>query len=208
MANIKSQKKFFYIYKTTNLINEKYYIGMHCTNKLDDDYLGSGTYLWRSIAKYGKENFKKEILEYCDDQQKLKEREKEVVGKELLNDPLCMNLQLGGGGGFSSEEHQQKCAKIGHEKFLQKLKEDSDFREKYSKMSTERNLKRKTKGFAGVRFKWENQVLTESQIKQRSDRSKGEKNSQFGTMWITNGIDKKKIKKEETIPLGFYKGRK
>ena len=37
---------------------------------------------------------------------------------------------------------------------------------------------------------------------------KGQNNSQFGTMWITNGIDNKKIKKIDDIPEGWYKGRK
>jgi group I intron endonuclease len=59
--------KYNYIYKTTNLINGKIYIGQHCVNKRPeiDDYLGSGNYLKRAIKKYGKENFKREILEFC-----------------------------------------------------------------------------------------------------------------------------------------------
>lgn len=49
----------FYIYKVTNIINGKYYIGQHRTKKLNDGYLGSGTNIIRAIKKYGKENFKK-----------------------------------------------------------------------------------------------------------------------------------------------------
>jgi hypothetical protein len=42
-----------------------------------------------------------------------------------------------------------------------------------------------------------------------SFRQKGSKNSQFGTMWITNGIENKKIKKDlDNIPEGWYKGRR
>jgi len=53
------------IYKTTNTINGKIYVGKH--NKDNDDYLGSGKLLKRAMKKYGKEYFCLEILERCSD---------------------------------------------------------------------------------------------------------------------------------------------
>jgi group I intron endonuclease len=61
------------IYQTTNLINGKKYIGRDAWNR--PSYIGGGKALKDAIKKYGKENFKKEILEYCNDKEHLLERE-------------------------------------------------------------------------------------------------------------------------------------
>lgn len=52
-------KKYHLIYKTTNLLNGKIYIGKHTTTNKEDNYLGSGIKLINAIKKYGRENFKK-----------------------------------------------------------------------------------------------------------------------------------------------------
>jgi len=161
MANNLESKNIHFVYKTTNLINGKYYVGMHSTNKLDDNYLGSGKYLWRSIKKYGKENFKKEILEFCLTREELVEKEKKLVNEDLLKEDLCMNLKPGGSGGFSSKEHQRKCAEAGKQRFLQKLKDEPEFAENFSKKSSQRNLERGTKGFKGKRFDWTGKTQSE-----------------------------------------------
>lgn len=62
------------IYKTTNLINGKIYIGQDSKNK--NGYLGSGQNIKRAIKKYGKQNFKKEIIEKCNSIDELNNREK------------------------------------------------------------------------------------------------------------------------------------
>jgi group I intron endonuclease len=84
------------IYKTTNLVNGKFYVGKDAKNK--KTYLGSGNILKQAIEKYGKENFKKEILEICTTLEELSEREKYWI-KKLNAIGLGYNLTEGGTGG-------------------------------------------------------------------------------------------------------------
>jgi hypothetical protein len=71
---------------------------MHSTSNLEDGYIGSGKRLWLSIRKHGKENHEMIILEWFPNRSSLKDREKQLVNEELLQDSMCMNLALGGGG--------------------------------------------------------------------------------------------------------------
>lgn len=64
-----------YIYKTTNLINNKIYIGQHKHETFDKYYIGSGVLFKSAKNKYGKSNFKCEVIQWCEDEQMLNERE-------------------------------------------------------------------------------------------------------------------------------------
>ncbi len=78
------------IYITTNLVNGKKYIGQNCNN--DPNYLGSGVNIKKAIKKYGKENFKKEILEYCSTQEELKIKEEYWLNHyDVVNSKLFYN---------------------------------------------------------------------------------------------------------------------
>ena len=59
---MENKRKRFIVYKTTNLLNGKVYIGKHETYDINDDYLGSGKILKYALKKYGSINFKKEII--------------------------------------------------------------------------------------------------------------------------------------------------
>jgi hypothetical protein len=95
-----TRRKYHYIYKTTCKVTGKYYIGMHSTDDLEDGYIGSGKRLWMSIKKHGRENHSCAILEFLPSREELKKREREIVNEGLLNDAKCMNLKVGGDGGW------------------------------------------------------------------------------------------------------------
>lgn len=92
-------KKYNFVYQTTNLVNGKYYIGVHQCDTLDDGYLGSGLILARAISKYGKENFKREILQFFDSPEEAFLFEAEIVTLEFVSRNSVYNVAPGGAGG-------------------------------------------------------------------------------------------------------------
>jgi group I intron endonuclease len=83
------------IYKTTNLINGKIYVGQDRHN--NPMYFGSGTLIKNAIKKYGVNNFKKEVLEVCDSYDKMNEREIHWINELKSNDlTIGYNLRKGG----------------------------------------------------------------------------------------------------------------
>ena len=118
-------KAYNYIYKITNQINGKIYIGKHSTDNLDDGYMGSGILIRKAEKKYGKENFTKEYLAFCDTEEKLNWFEKFYIKKYKARE-VGYNLTDGGDGhlGFiMTEETKQKLRKPKTEETKQKLSE-------------------------------------------------------------------------------------
>lgn len=99
------------IYKTINLINDKIYIGQDSKN--NPNYLGSGKILKYAIRKYGKENFKKEILGECETIEELNELEKYWINKlNSTNHNIGYNISYGGQiGGMIGLKHSEETKK-------------------------------------------------------------------------------------------------
>jgi hypothetical protein len=89
----------YFVYKTTNIIDGKTYIGVHKTTNIDDGYLGSGKWLLRAIKKYGEGAFKREIISYHDTHADAFEEEKRIVNEEFCQSKDTYNFKVGGSGG-------------------------------------------------------------------------------------------------------------
>ena len=110
-----------YVYKTTNLVNNKIYVGQHKEN--NRKYLGSGILLNRAIEKYGKTNFKLEILEWCETKDILNEREIYWIDKLNARDlSVGYNIALGGDGGSPHIYLDEKRKTERYKKTSQSLK--------------------------------------------------------------------------------------
>jgi hypothetical protein len=212
------QKKYHYIYKTICLVTERYYIGMHSTDDLEDGYIGSGKRLRYSINKYGKENHKMEILEFLPNRKALRERERELITEEMILDINCMNLIQGGQGGGGSRQYKftkedlKKGALSSLEIIREKIKNDPEFKKSWKKSISDA-LKEKWKK-DGHPMKGKNHSEeTKKKMSESSKKYKGKKNSQYGTCWIHHleKTQSKKIKKEDLdfyLESGWIKGRK
>lgn len=86
----------YIVYKTTNIINNMIYIGVHKTNNIDDGYLGSGKIFKSALKKYGKESFKKEVLFIFDNIEDAYSKEKELVNEDFIKSKNTYNLVCGG----------------------------------------------------------------------------------------------------------------
>lgn len=121
-----TMKKYYIVYKITNLVNNKEYIGYHSTNNLDDGYMGSGKLIIKAIEKYGKENFKKEILFVYDNKEEAELKEAELVNDEYRKREDTYNITIGGNvtslpgklnGQYGSKQSEQ--FKEGHKKWFE-----------------------------------------------------------------------------------------
>jgi group I intron endonuclease len=83
------------IYKTTNVVNGKVYIGQTVTN--DESYLGSGVLLRYAISTYGRCNFKREILCECSSHEEMDKMEKYWISHfDSRNPDIGYNISSGG----------------------------------------------------------------------------------------------------------------
>jgi len=217
-------ERFFLVYKTLNTVKGEYYIGIHITDDIEDDYLGSGKRLKYSIEKYGREIFKKEILAVFDNPYEMFKMEADLVNEETLKDPLCLNLKVGGFGSWKlkdktvlySSEHQTKRSPFNKKEWRER--NASNIAEWSKKglnnaqltFAKKREIGWRSKGSLGYRHTDEHKLRMSTIM---SKAQSGEQNSNFGKVWIFS-LDEKKsmtVPKEDVnswLGKGWQVGRK
>jgi hypothetical protein len=211
---------FYTVYKTTNTLDGKSYIGKHQTKDLDDGYMGSGKHLKRAIEKYGISNFQKEILFQFDNEIDMNAKEAELVTEEFCLRVDTYNMCVGGKGGFSYIRNhseysnwQLKGSQAGVNTNLQRggqhWKDLSEAGRKglQQKIVENSGIWWDTDNFKGKTHSKETKAKMSLSHKD-NETNVGDKNSQYGTMWITNGLENNKVKRGDQLPEGWRPGRK
>jgi hypothetical protein len=222
---------YYTIYKITNKIDGKIYIGSHKTKSLNDGYMGSGKYLKRAQEKHGIENFTKEILFVLDSAEEMYLKEAELVNEDFISTTNTYNLKVGGFGGwdyinennlngFSNIETAKKGRQSTNAVLLLKYGENwrtilakkandrvkemiSNDPEIFKKIAAKRNI-------SGEKNPMYGKSHSDNSKKKMSENKSGKKNSMFGKRWIHSLTEKtsKVICSGEEIPEGWLEGRK
>jgi group I intron endonuclease len=99
-------EKYYIVYKTTNKINGKFYVGSHQTTEIEDGYLGSGKVLKLAIKKYGRVNFQRDIICLCSSSKAMREVEAHFVRYYITKyKRFCYNRSYSGTGAMLGEDN-------------------------------------------------------------------------------------------------------
>lgn len=211
---------YYIIYKITNQINNKIYIGCHKTKDINDDYMGSGKYLKHAKEKYGIENFTKDILHSFDNSEDMFKMESTLVNDDFVLREDTYNLKHGGEGGFEyinsnglcpghTTEHSHKMSKRRNEIYSKEIQYTWRQRGGLAAARTRKTNPELWKNSTAKGRKHTDETKQKISIA-ASKNQLGDGNSQYGTMWIYSLEEKRsmKINKNDEIPKGWSKGRK
>lgn len=170
----------YYVYKITNRITGKYYIGKRAAkDPHSDSYMGSGRLIKEAIKKHGAENFRKEVLDVFESDAEAASLEAELVTPMQVGDPNCYNLHEGGMGGFAhlntgDEPHRERCrrAERRRKEIYGPLVNSTD------NFATNPHYQRE----ASDRARTPEAIQKRRDTFKKTRHQQGEKNSQFGTV--------------------------
>lgn len=208
---------FYILYKITNNINQKIYIGIHKTCNINDHYMGSGKLIKQSIKKYGKENFHKDLLFVFNTLEEAQLKEREIVDSNFILREDNYNISIGGGLGgadingltFYNRKHTDetkekiRCSRIGKSFLTNEGKAkliNNNINNQLRKEKISNTLKGKPsnnkKGINGTNTGKIKKGITYKSYKRK-----------YKQIWITNEIKNTRIREYDLIPDGWRKGR-
>lgn len=173
---------FGFVYKTTNKINGKSYIGMCSSPSRFKNYLGSGKLLKQAIAKYGVQNFEREILEECSSDEQLRLAEEKWINHfNAVESNDFYNLCEGGRGGDTGfNTSMSPIVKNTWDNYTEDQRAD--------RLVTMSKMQQRDKS-GSKNPMYGRSVVTEKNLK-----------------WYTNGVDNLYVT-EGTQPAGYHRGR-
>ncbi len=176
-----------YVYRITNLINDKFYIGKHshCLSNKYDDYMGGGNLIVKAIKKYGKESFKKEITSYYKTSSCALIGEGIILTKDIAKQNNCYNLKAGGEGGSAAGRKLKDETIIKRTKSQKGLKRSEETRKRLGLAKKGSTISEKTRKKISDSLKGENNPLygtsrSEEVRKKIGDAQRGEKSKFYG----------------------------
>ena len=176
--------KFNFVYLTTHIDSGKQYIGSHSTNNIDDGYIGSGIILENYLKKFGKEAFKREILQICKDNREARTLEGFYIEKYKTLKPNGMNISPAGGLGFigcHSEESKQNISESLKKGFSSGNRSQWNTNKKLEKSHIEKISKSVSK------------AMKEGVAQKISNSTKGTKNPFYGKKHTSESMKKMSI---------------
>lgn len=202
------------------MITNEYYIGKHYTENLNDGYLGSGSKFLEDVKKYGKENFFRNILQFCKSYDEMNEAESKWINENVMNDPMCLNLKTGGEYNVEiSDELRKKYSKgnLGR-------KHTEETKRKLSKIQNSPEMKEKQRLSHSGKTAWnkgKKNVYSAETKEKMSEAKRGEKHFFYGKHHssetkrkISEGNKKKHLSEEtkrrisEGLKKAYIEGRR
>ena len=203
---------YYTVYKITNKINGHIYVGVHKTEDLNDEYMGSGTLIRLAIKAYGIENFEKEYLAIFDNPEEMLQMEAKIVNETFVHSSNTYNMKEGGVGGDTSQyidydnpEHRRRIT--------EGLLKWYDGNDEARKVKSEQMAKLRALELIGFKGKHHTEETKRRIGEANSAHQKGKGNSQYGTCWIHSLTEQenRKIKiavLQSMLDKGWSKGRK
>jgi hypothetical protein len=196
---------FYIVYKTINLVNNKFYIGKH-RQTIDphqfDGYYGSGPQIQHAVRKYGKDNFIRETLFVFENEAECLLKEEETVAPHL-GKSYCYNMRSGGIGGFehinNNPEKRKQVSRISSEKGKGIVRHVPTAEEREA--SKQRNFRMKELGIGP----FSQEALAKANLNRIAPNLTGSKNGSYGTKFYYNLAtkEKKRFGPDDVIPTGW-----